>query len=703
MFGLSAANSAFLYALAAVAVPIIIHFLFSSIEFILTSTVLKSSRIKFKELILLLLRVAAVALITLAFVRPFLRRDLSAFGLAGRTDLVVLLDDSYSMQYREARATRFAAAVRHAQDTIAQCRGGDRVAIVLATQTRAPALKLTPNFRTARALLGDLQPSFRTGLLADGLDRAVQLLKGSSADNKVVFVVSDFQQATWGYVANVQAKLPADVKIKARAIGQGEARNLAVLEFRSARDGFTPGEKVAVLARVANYADTLAQGVRATLYVEGQPTAEKTLSLKPREVREAAFQFTAPDLPSLVCEVRLKPEDPLMADNQGHCALEQGRPLRVLCVEDKVADVAYFQESLYLRTALDPTAENLKSISRVRAELIDSLELEKAGVFGYDAVVLADLPGLTESQAEHLEKFVRSGGGLLVFLGPHVEPAIYNKLLFKQGNGVLPARLVDMVATLGKGQEYFHLDKLDMAHPVFEVFSKPFSGDLTTPRFSGAFKVDATPCAEAKALAHFDNGLLAVIEREFGLGKCVLITSTAGTAWTNLPKRMVYVPLVHQLVKCVSPRQAAELPKFAVAEPVPVPRDLLAHATSLTVKRPDGKEHQVQVEREKPTVFYRADLPGIYDVTAIVGESGRRVPIWRFAAGLSTIESDLSPASPRRVADLSKRSATQAVAVEEAVEIEARDGDLPPSLWRYLFLAALACMAVELFIANRND
>lgn len=710
MAGFAAVNPAYFYALAAVAIPIIIHFLFkarkqqiqfSSVEFILASTVLKSRRIRFKELLLLLLRVAIIALVTLAFARPFLRRNVSAFGFVGRADLAIVLDDSYSMQYREGRRTRFQAAVQRATETIAKCRGGDRVGIVLAAQPNPPALKLTPNFSTARLLLSKLAPTSQTSALAAAIDRAVTMLKSSSADHKVVFVLSDFQQATWGHVSNVMAKLPADVKIKTAHLGKREAPNVAVLDMRGAQDVFTPGDKVDMLARVANYSSAQARGVKVTLIVEGQPKAEKTLDLKPREVREAGFRFTAPESPTLTCQLRLEPGDQLPIDDTFHCVLSKGRPLRVLCVEEKVSDVPYFQETFYLRTALDPTAENLKSISPARATLIERAALEKASAAGIDVMVLADLPGLSESQADHVEKFVRSGGGLVVFLGPNAEPAIYNKMLFKHGTGVLPARILDVVKTLGKGQEYFHLEQIEMAHPIFAVFSRPFSGDLTVPRFTGACKVDTAPCPDAKVLARYDNGLCAVAERKFGLGKCLLFTSTAGTSWSNLPKRMVYVPLVHQMMKHVSSRRVEEQPRFLVGQPAPIPRDVLPQAIAVVVKAPDKRERELKVERDKATVFQAADAPGIYWVEA-VGQSKRRTPIWQFGVELATVESDLEAAAPRRIAELSSRSATKAVAVEEAARIEAREEELPPDVWRYLFIAALVCMAVELCIANRG-
>jgi len=552
MFGLAAVNPAYYYAaLAAVGVPVIIHFLFkarkqqiffSSIEFILTSTVLKSNRIRFKELLLLLLRCAIVALMTFAFARPFLKRDVSAFGFVGRTDLVIVLDDSYSMSYQEGRATRFEAGVKRATEAASGCRSGDRLGLVLATRPEAPALRLTPNFSTVKRLLADLEPSAGTSVLARALERGVAMLKGSTADHKVAFVVSDFQEATWGYVGNVLAKLPADVKIKTAHVGRDEAPNVAVLDVRSTRDTYAAGDKVDMLARVANYASDRPTEVKAILTVEGRPKAEKTLSLKPREVREVSCRFTAPDLPVLTCQMRVEPGDALPVDDAFRCVLAAGRPLRVWCIEEKVADVAYFRKTFYLETALNPTAANLKSISSVRPEVRARADLDRDDLFAADVLVLADLEGVSQSQAAQIEKFVQGGGGLIVFLGPSVEPSIYNRELFKHGTGVIPARIVEPVETLGRGQEYFHLEEIDKSHDVFSVFSRPYSGDLTAPRFSGAFKVDVKPCPEAKVLARYDNGLPAVVERELARADACCAPPRPGrsgrtcqSAWSTSP------------------------------------------------------------------------------------------------------------------------------------------------------------------------
>src|SRR3954452_20829484 len=99
--------------LAGAAIPIVLHLFFRSryrtvpwaaMEFLLTSIEQTSRRLKFQELLLLILRCALLLMLALALARP-------AFSLlaGGRdaVDAVFLFDTSFSMGAREGAKTRF--------------------------------------------------------------------------------------------------------------------------------------------------------------------------------------------------------------------------------------------------------------------------------------------------------------------------------------------------------------------------------------------------------------------------------------------------------------------------------------------------------------------------------------------------------------------------------------------------------------------
>src|SRR5687768_5079141 len=101
---------AFLAALAAIAVPVIIHLInrerkvvveFPSLMFLQRIPYKSVRRQKIRHLALLIMRCIAIALLVAAFARPFFQRQQPAITGTGARELVVLLDRSSSMGYAD--------------------------------------------------------------------------------------------------------------------------------------------------------------------------------------------------------------------------------------------------------------------------------------------------------------------------------------------------------------------------------------------------------------------------------------------------------------------------------------------------------------------------------------------------------------------------------------------------------------------------
>jgi hypothetical protein len=101
----------FFVALAGLAIPVLLHLTqrekkqiirFPSLMFVRRIPYQSVRRRKIQHWLLLLVRVAALALIIFAFARPFIRQgDVPIVPGSGARELVVLLDTSYSMGYAD--------------------------------------------------------------------------------------------------------------------------------------------------------------------------------------------------------------------------------------------------------------------------------------------------------------------------------------------------------------------------------------------------------------------------------------------------------------------------------------------------------------------------------------------------------------------------------------------------------------------------
>ena len=116
----------FLVGAAAAVIPIVLHLLerrpeqrvrFAAVAFLKAAPVEHTSRRRLREWLLLMLRVAALVLLALAFARPFFR----SVGASAAGTTVVALDTSYSL----SAPGRFERAKQLAKDAIARAPAGD--------------------------------------------------------------------------------------------------------------------------------------------------------------------------------------------------------------------------------------------------------------------------------------------------------------------------------------------------------------------------------------------------------------------------------------------------------------------------------------------------------------------------------------------------------------------------------------------------
>src|SRR5262249_14887250 len=120
--------------------------------------------------------------------------------------------------------------------------------------------------------------------------------------------------------------------------------------------------------------------------------------------------------------------------------------LPVMLVNGKPAAEEYDRATGYLRDALQPV-ENRTGLaeSPVRVKVISETQFSDAALgdlTSYDCVFLCDVARLSAAEVRRLEMHLKRGGGVIFCVGPRVDVEAYNRLLFKNGEGVLPARLL---------------------------------------------------------------------------------------------------------------------------------------------------------------------------------------------------------------------------------------------------------------------
>ncbi len=684
-------NPLFLYGLGALSLPILIHLLFkkrrkrirfSTLRFLKLVTRENARRMRVKQLLLLLLRLAVVALIVFAFARPFLRSEALAGLGPGAKEVVFLIDRSYSMRaLSEAGGTKFERGFSYIVEMLDELKAGDRAAVVAFDDGPELVHEMTDDFGAVRGALARVAPGARTTNFAAALAFAQKVFDWDSARQKVVFLVSDLQVSGLGELGEVQLRrgVVLEVPDLTRSLG-----NAAVGRLDAAGDFLLSESALVISAPVRDYS-TKARSGTAQLVVGGEAAGERRVELKGAGTATVEFEHTLETPGVYGASLALELEDALELDDRAYAAFDVRRGLRVLCVNGTPSQIPYFRETHYVETALNPYRFGKEpGATMFDPRVIRSDELASQRLAGYDAVVLANVDYVAAEAVAALEQYVRDGGGLMIFTGDRVSLIQYNRDLYKDGAGLLPAALDPPTGTLLDASVFWEITNFEREHYIFKPFGDPAEGDLSVPRFHRIHRLGAIEGEGVRALAFFNDGRPMLVQKNFGKGHVLLVPTSADADWTDMPKRKVYLPFVHRAIGylCGGEELAPAESSFYVGEPAPLP------AGVTKVLDPAGRV----IELEDARVLRQTETPGLY--TLHLDDGSERA----LAVNVNTVESDLraySVAAFRKIlAGEQDRAALAGLGDDDLAD---RD-----EVWQYLFMALLVFLLAETWLANRT-
>jgi uncharacterized membrane protein len=156
-----------------------------------------------------------------------------------------------------------------------------------------------------------------------------------------------------------------------------------------------------------------------------------------------------------------------------------------------------------------------------------------------DVMVIANVAQIPPGQLANVERLVQQGMGLMLFVGDQVDIDNWNQRLFKDGNGLLPAKLD---RTNDEGATGLVVDEV-AASPLAPM-AKLTPAALARIKAKKYMTVNVPGKAEGvRVLAHWNDAEShpAVIEKAFGRGKVILWTITADKAWGDWPIDPTYL------------------------------------------------------------------------------------------------------------------------------------------------------------------
>ncbi len=671
-----------MWGFTALAVPVLIHLWqrrkviqvrFSTLRFLKVVAAKTSRSAKIENLLLLLLRCLIVALVAWAATRPVLTsRDTKLLGGNVPRSVLLLVDHSMSMNYRSGEETRLERAKLQAHAVVNDLKEGDEVA-VMAVGDRVKMLIAEPSVdhSAAHAAIDAIQSTeFRTDLGA-GLREARKALAKTTHGERQIFLFTDSQEGGWQFdhaaVFDEQWKQTALKLIVVRPDEVG-AVNAAVTNVRFDTPFAATGSMVRGVATVENSSDAVRLDV-LEVRTGTDKVAQRPVEVAPNSSQEVTFDFTVPALADrwLQGSVQLG-GDNLAADDRRYFLLGVFQPPRVLIVE-QAAGPEKARPGFFLRKALS---------AGVRSAPIQTCtpgELDDLSIDSFSAVFLAGVPQVSDRSSVRMERYVQSGGTVVLFPGDQTDPASVERLAWMPAKPG-PAR------ELPQGR--LVVRALEPQHPLF---NNSWDANTPFPALPQRKLWDWKPGPDGRVLLSIGENIPFIIFGQLGAGRVMIVNASPDRAWGDFPLTTAFLPLVQQIARLSVARTGRDSnPIVGDSVPVPptVPRD-----QALTLKTPRGDTQPVQAGAP---LLERAEAPGFYELA-----SGAEGLVHQFAVNVEGREGVLAPISNEALA---KIVAHENVAGLDDLKRWLEDARGQAKLWPILLLAALLVYAIESVYSN---
>ncbi|MBL7983849.1 MAG: BatA domain-containing protein [Flavobacteriales bacterium] len=666
----------FLWALTALAVPVIIHLFqlrrfkriaFSNVRMLQEVSQRTRSRKQVKHWLVLLMRLLALACLVMAFAQPYLP-DASGAVKAGQRAVSLFVDDSWSMDGTAPQGRLLDQARKNAQDAVLAYKPTDRFQVLTNTFEGRQQVLLGRDEALEAAAKAEVGPYSRP--LSQVLLRQREALARADAPVKQALLFTDLQRASVDVENWTNDSLVPTTIVP---LQPNTADNLAIDSVWFASPVRRVGQTEALHVRIRNFGTRALENVPLTLTIDGRQRALATFAIGPEATVDTVMRFTNDAEGQHGGELALT-DRPVTFDDHFFIAYRTIDRSRVLLISGGDAES---DRNIAAVFGGDSAQSFLTQPYR---------QVDLASFASTDLIVLNGLPDVPSGTASALQEFVADGGSLAVFPG-------------KEGdvNG-LSALFAPYRASLGKRDTAsMKVDRIDLQQPFYrEVFTTmPKNVELPIARLR--YTLSMPPAADA--LLRLQSGDPFLVSIPAGKGQVYIGASPLTAEGGTFTQHALFVTSLLRMAELSRPMGALYHTIGAEAN-IPVEGVDLSGETAPHLKGPAGADLVPEVRRSltSTTIALHDEQldPGVYALTL------NDDTVATIALNLVRTESDLGVFTPeqlqQRLEELGLNTFSVVDATEQDLSVRLSKMDQGTKLWKWFVIGALLFLALEILI-----
>jgi hypothetical protein len=520
---------AFIWALAAVTIPIIIHLFnfrrykkvyFTNVRFLKELQHQSKSRSRLREILVLIARCLAIACLVLAFCQPVIVSDKNAaITNTGAKAISIYIDNSFSMENVNKQGPLLEIAKTKAKEIIKAFGNGDKFQII--TNDFEGKHQRFNSKEDAINVVDEVKISSAVRLFSDVLKRQNEFLGSSALTNKKVYVLSDAQQTTFDLA---EIKNDTNVKVTIVPLKANEINNIYIdscwFETPLQQKGFIQK----LHAKIVNYGNTNLEIGSAKLFLNKQQIAISSFSIEANSKQEIQFTFECKNEGANYGSIKIE-DFPITFDDELFFAFNSKVNVAVCLINGKEQTIDNSLATLF-------KGDSLFKLNSFLEQGIDFSAFKTS-----DVIILNQLAEISSGLMAELLKFSERGGSIVFIPSQNTNIVSYNQ-------GFNMVQLPNLVAL---DSSNLKIDKIELASKFYAGVFEKVNDRLNLPLVNKHFKLLKTNRIDFETILMLQNSdpLLGVAKRNNS--EIYLFSSPLNEKCTNFTKHALFVPTFYQI------------------------------------------------------------------------------------------------------------------------------------------------------------
>lgn len=574
-------NPFLLFALASVAVPLLIHLIqlqrpqrirFSTLQFFEALRKTTVRRIRLKEYVLLFLRMAALACFAMVLARPFIPS--SFFGGSQGVTYLLVIDNSPGMRQMDDEGTWFSKARDAAAALISQA--GERSLFII-VPTHSPISQTEPvSAAEALRLINALEPSDSARRVEKQLTYLFRERMDSDAP-LICYWFGDLQKSSFS-AWEQRSDPPFRVPVNVINVGSDPASNATITNLIVLSSILSERRPVQFEATVKQYGSEKLVNAFLSLEVNGSSVGQYSFGLEPGEEKKFVFEWTPPDgRPAEIAAVL--EGDPWIFDNRRYLSLALPAQKNILVIEEKLpaGEKPFYTRALDVASRLDRTLV----VSSITPDAITEQAIRESA-----AIILNGLKSPQGLPVETIREHIQSGRSLLFLPGNQSDAFQWNDF-----TGAFSAGGFDgFRGEFGSFKPVAAVQKPDAALPVLEnVFDLKDRRKLQVEMPSLFYFWLYKRPEQALPILETEDGLPLLSEQRVGQGSVFISAFGVEPGWSDFPAKAFYPVFWFRMLQWMSQKENTAVRSVSLGSPLnaafPMPgNEITLQGTGFSIK-----------------------------------------------------------------------------------------------------------------------